>query len=108
MDLSHLARHIDPYWDKMDQEKRAQIEEARQNQIAKAIAEGTTTALEQETLKREREEKRAQRKDEPVPNLISLARLTARYLSLHLEKGKVSRSNWEQALNENQIACRFS
>jgi hypothetical protein len=115
LDLSELARQVDDSWEKMDQEAREAREAARIEQMKKAIlAEASAPVSEEELQKllRKKEEQIAMHAksspSRPDYRLISLVRLAARYLSLNLVKGKMSRSNWENHLSEGQITCMKS
>ena len=78
VDLSTLARKLDPYWDEEDRKKAELIASTSQNQHPHY----------------------------PKGTPVGLARLAARYLALELVKRKkISRSNWENPLTTAQLDC---
>jgi regulator of protease activity HflC (stomatin/prohibitin superfamily) len=111
VDLSGLAREIDPYWAEEDRQK-AEAKREAQRILAEERAKAGIPPPPPKIFKERKSSNTAasnnstQEPQQPKAALVGLARLADRYLSLELVKNKrVSRSNWELPLTQGQLEC---
>jgi hypothetical protein len=120
VDLSPVARGLDPYWDEQDEIKAKEREAERlrkAQELAEAAAakgEQTTTPTEETSGKVKRAEfkkRRGNDEQDQQPKrgrALGLAELTERYLSMRLLKtNKIRRGNWERKLTDDQLNCTY-
>lgn len=98
LDLSTLARSLDPYWAEEDRQKAEARNLLENEKETSTLPSGVPTAKGNKPIQHQ-----------PKKTVVGLARLTARYLTMQLAKGKrVTMSNWEKPLTEAQLTCRSS
>jgi hypothetical protein len=120
VDLSSVARGLDPHWDEQDEirAKEREVERLRKAQeraeAAAAKGEQSTTAAEvtngevKGTEFKKRRNGDEQDQQPKRPGLLALAKLTERYLSMQLLKPKkIRQGNWERRLTEEQVNCTY-
>lgn len=111
LDLSILAREVDPFWDEEDRQraearKALALEQAKIGMLAASEPQNADIKYKYPTTTTPDDDNAEQLPERPKGSLISLARLTSHCLSLTLVKNKrISTSNWERVLTEPQIEC---
>ncbi|CAG8675838.1 9751_t:CDS:2 [Acaulospora colombiana] len=118
IDLSPMARALDPYWDELDEirakEREAERLRKAQELAAEAAAKGESTPTTTDVTSSGAEAGKAKKRRHGDENeqdqrpkrgrALGLAELTDRYLSMQLLKTKsIRRGNWEKKLTPDQL-----